>query len=161
MAYNNAIATASIASRPEINFQGVECQDLFHPYWLDESAGAGQITGSWNWDMWMEVLLNITEAGGYKKYFSLPSGSTAADPDNYATVGDVDTWINYHATRYYFNPADSVGWYGLSGSQENAPAGGNSGSILDPDASTINEWSASYGPTDLSSHIIYSPSNDE
>ena len=44
MAYNNAIATASIASRPEINFQGVTSDDLFHPYWLDESAGAGQIT---------------------------------------------------------------------------------------------------------------------
>jgi len=160
MGYNNAIATASIASCPEVNFVGVATDDLFHPYWLDESEGAGQTAGSWNWDMWTEVLLNITEPGGYKKYFSLPSQSTAADPDNYATVGDVDTWINYHATKYYFNPAESVGWYGLSGSLENAPCDGNSGSIADPDASTINEWSASYGPTDLSTVLIYNPSTE-
>jgi|15BtaG_2_1085339.scaffolds.fasta_scaffold00297_11 hypothetical protein len=158
MGYSTAIATASAA---DITVSITSCiGDLFHPYWLDADPGDGQATGSWNLDQWIEVQSNMSVATGYKKYFSLPSGSTATDPDNYCTVGDVDTWINYNASRYYFNPADSVGWYGLSGSLENAPCDGHSGSLLDPDASTINEWTASYGPTNLSAVGIYDPDSE-
>jgi hypothetical protein len=159
--YNSAVATASAADMTvgssSLQFTYVNIDDLMSPYWLNSGPGEGQSAGLWTWEMWIEIQSNLSVAGGYKKYFSLPSGSTATDPDNYATVGDVDTWINYHATKYYFNPAESVGWYGLSGSLENAPCNGNSGSIADPDALTINAWTASYGPTNLSAVGVYDP----
>ena len=158
MGYSSTVATASAANLAAGSSSfGTAIDDLFHPYWLSASAGDGQIGGGWSWDMWIEVQSNMSVAGGYKKYFSLPSGSTAADPDNYCTEGDVDTWMNYNADRYFFNPADATGWYGLSGSLENAPCDGHSGSLQDPDASTINAWTASYGPTNLSAVGIYDP----
>ena len=67
-------------------------------------------SGSWSWSDWESLKANLQVAGGYKKYFSLPSGSTSSDADNWCTQGDLDTWVNHNANLCY--ALNNTGWWG-------------------------------------------------
>ena len=127
---------------------------------LNSSAEAGialeELTfasGSWSWSDWESLKANLQVAGGYKKYFSLPSGSTSSDADNWCTQGDLDTWVNHNANLCY--AGNNTGWWGstanLSASFSSSNSWGN------PNSVTLNQWTGSYGPSDLSSVPIYDP----
>ncbi len=111
-------------------------------------------SGSWSWSDWESLKANLQVAGGYKKYFSLPSGSTSSDADNWCTQGDLATWVNHNANLCY--AGNNTGWWGTTVSHSAATfhsgsSWGNTSSV------TLNQWTESYGPSDLSSVPIYDP----
>ena len=111
-------------------------------------------SGSWQWSDWESLKANLKVAGGYKKYFSLPSGSTSSDADNWCTQGDLATWVNHNANLCY--AGNNTGWWGTTVSHSAATfhsgsSWGNTSSV------TLNQWTGSYGPTDLSAGPIYDP----
>ena len=111
-------------------------------------------SGSWGWSDWESLKANLQVAGGYKKYFSLPSGSTSSDADNWCTQGDLATWVNHNANLCY--AGNNTGWWGTTVSHSAATfhsgsSWGNTSSV------TLNQWTGSYGPSDLSSVPIYDP----
>ena len=111
-------------------------------------------SGSWQWSDWESLKANLKVAGGYKKYFSLPSGSTSSDADNWCTQGDLATWVNHNANLCY--AGNNTGWWGTTVSHSAATfhsgsSWGNTSSV------TLNQWTGSYGPTDLSAVPIYDP----
>lgn len=110
-------------------------------------------SGSWSWSDWESLKANLQVAGGYKKYFSLPSGSTSSDADNWCTQGDLDTWVNHNANLCY--AGNNTGWWGstanLSASFSSSNSWGN------PNSVTLNQWTGSYGPSDLAAVPIYDP----
>ena len=111
-------------------------------------------SGSWSWSDWESLKANLQVAGGYKKYFSLPSGSTSSDADNWCTQGDLATWVNHNANLCY--AGNNTGWWGTTVSHSAATfhsgsSWGNTSSV------TLNQWTGSYGPSDLSSVPIYDP----
>ena len=111
-------------------------------------------SGSWQWSDWESLKANLKVAGGYKKYFSLPSGSTSSDADNWCTQGDLATWVNHNANLCY--AGNNTGWWGTTVSHSAATfhsgsSWGNTSSV------TLNQWTGSYGPTDLSAVPIYNP----
>ena len=111
-------------------------------------------SGSWSWSDWEGLKANLKVAGGYKKYFSLPSGSTSSDADNWCTQGDLATWVNHNANLCY--AGNNTGWWGTTVSHSAATfhsgsSWGNTSSV------TLNQWTGSYGPTDLSAVPIYDP----
>ena len=110
-------------------------------------------SGSWGWSDWQGLQANLQVAGGYKKYFSLPSGSTSSDADNWCTQGDLATWVNHNANLCY--AGNNTGWWGstanLSASFSSSNSWGN------PNSVTLNQWTGSYGPSDLAAVPIYDP----
>ena len=114
-------------------------------------------SGSWSWSDWEGLKANLKVAGGYKKYFSLPSGSTSSDADNWCTQGDLATWVNHNANLCY--AGNNTGWWGTTVSHSAATfhsgsSWGNTSSV------TLNQWTGSYGPTDLSAVPIYDPDSE-
>tara|TARA_Y100001938_G_scaffold147760_1_gene229729 strand:- start:1014 stop:1430 length:417 start_codon:yes stop_codon:yes gene_type:complete len=114
-------------------------------------------SGSWSWSDWEGLKANLKVAGGYKKYFSLPSGSTSSDADNWCTQGDLATWVNHNANLCY--AGNNTGWWGTTVSHSAATfhsgsSWGNTSSV------TLNQWTGSYGPTDLSAVPIYDPESE-
>tara|TARA_Y100001958_G_C21113471_1_gene459703 strand:- start:545 stop:961 length:417 start_codon:yes stop_codon:yes gene_type:complete len=114
-------------------------------------------SGSWQWSDWESLKANLKVAGGYKKYFSLPSGSTSSDADNWCTQGDLATWVNHNANLCY--AGNNTGWWGTTVSHSAATfhsgsSWGNTSSV------TLNQWTGSYGPTDLSAVPIYDPESE-
>jgi len=127
----NATATASIA-----------IEELIHN------------SGSWNWSDWESLNTNLRVAGGYKKYFSLPSGSTSSDASNWCTQGDLSTWVNHNANLAH--AGNNTGWWSttVSHSIESASLGT---SWMNSASLSLDQWTGSYGPSDLSSVPIYDP----
>ena len=110
-------------------------------------------SGSWSWSDWESLKANLQVAGGYKKYFSLPSGSTSSDADNWCTQGDLDTWVNHNANLCY--AGNNTGWWGSTANLSASFSASNSWG--NPNSVTLNQWTGSYGPSDLSSVPIYDP----
>ena len=110
-------------------------------------------SGSWSWSDWESLKANLQVAGGYKKYFSLPSGSTSSDADNWCTQGDLDTWVNHNANLCY--AGNNTGWWGSTANLSASFTASNSWG--NPNSVTLNQWTGSYGPSDLSSVPIYDP----
>ena len=110
-------------------------------------------SGSWSWSDWQGLQANLQVAGGYKKYFSLPSGSTSSDADNWCTQGDLSTWVNHNANLCY--AGNNTGWWGCTANLSASFSASNSWG--NPNSVTLNQWTGSYGPTDLSSVPIYDP----
>tara|TARA_Y100000356_G_scaffold5501_1_gene4168 strand:- start:108 stop:518 length:411 start_codon:yes stop_codon:yes gene_type:complete len=111
-------------------------------------------SGSWGWSDWQGLQANLQVAGGYKKYFSLPSGSTSSDADNWCTQGDLSTWVNHNANLCY--AGNNTGWWGTTASHSYATFTA-SYSWGNPNSVTLNQWTSSYGPSDLSAVPIYDP----
>ena len=110
-------------------------------------------SGSWQWSDWESLKANLQVAGGYKKYFSLPSGSTSSDADNWCTQGDLDTWVNHNANLCY--ALNNTGWWGSTASLSASFSSSNSWG--NPNSVTLNQWTGSYGPSDLAAVPIYDP----
>lgn len=127
----NATATASVA-----------IEELINP------------SGSWRWSDWESLQSNLRVAGGYKKYFSLPSGSTSSDTDNWCTQGDLSTWVNHNANLAL--AGNNTGWWSTTVSHSVGTWASQS-SWANPQSLTLDQWTGSYGPTDLSSIGIYDP----
>ena len=110
-------------------------------------------SGSWGWSDWQGLQANLQVAGGYKKYFSLPSGSTSSDADNWCTQGDLATWVNHNTNLCY--AGNNTGWWGSTANLSASFSASNSWG--NPNSVTLNQWTSSYGPSDLSAVPIYDP----
>ncbi len=111
-------------------------------------------SGSWGWSDWQGLQANLQVAGGYKKYFSLPSGSTSSDTTNWCTQGDLSTWVNHNADLAL--AGNNTGWWSTTVSHS-LETFHSASSWQNSTALTLNQWTSSFGPSDLSAVPIYDP----